>query len=201
MSDTPESSGRRPAWSRLLWFLAIAVMGSGCDLQSKAWAEHTLTDLPGQSMMVADPWLEMSLSYNRGTAFSFIRDLGDARWVFGLISLMVVVLLTVAVMRMFDRRIEVFGLGAIAAGAIGNGADRLLRLTPQGDTGVVDFIKLNYPWGGSWPTFNIADVLVGVGVAALLIAAIQRRRDEAEDGDALTSEAAALARPAGPRAS
>jgi signal peptidase II len=172
-----ERSRKRRVWPRLGWFGAMAVAGGGCDLQTKAWAERTLADLPGQSMAVVDPWLELSLAYNKGTAFSFIPDLGDARWFFGVIALAVVVFLVVGVVRSYQDRLEVLALGVIAGGAIGNGVDRLLRLTPHGDTGVVDFIKVNYPWGGSWPTFNVADVLIAVGVAALLLAALRRRRD------------------------
>ena len=58
---------------------------------------------------------------------------------------------------------------AIAGGALGNGIDRLVRLAPTGGTGVVDFIKINYPWGGSWPNFNVADALLVVGVALMLL--------------------------------
>ena len=45
----------------------------------------------------------------------------------------------------------------------------MFRLAPGGGTGVVDFVRVNYPWGGHWPLFNIADALLVVGVAALLL--------------------------------
>jgi signal peptidase II len=45
----------------------------------------------------------------------------------------------------------------IAAGAIGNAADRLLRGR------VIDFIHLRF-----WPVFNVADVAVVAGVILLL---------------------------------
>lgn len=174
----------------------MAVAGGGCDLQTKAWAERTLVDLPGQSLAVVDPWLELSLAYNKGTAFSFVPDLGDARWIFGVIALAVVVVLVVGVVRSYKNRLEVLALGTIAGGAIGNGVDRLLRLTPHGETGVVDFIKINYPWGGSWPTFNVADVLIAVGVAALLLASFRRRADEPHADSAESAESAGSAAPA-----
>ena len=44
--------------------------------------------------------------------------------------------------------------------------------------GKVDFIKINYPWGGSWPTFNVADVLVFVGVALFVAYALWRRPED-----------------------
>ncbi len=161
----------------LAWFAATSVLGGGCDLQTKAWAERTLAALPGKSMAVIEPWVELSLSYNRGTAFSVVRDLGAARWLFGIVALAVVVMLVVMLVRTRGDRLDALALGAIAGGALGNGIDRIFRLTPDGGTGVVDFVKLNYPWGGSWPVFNVADVLVAVGVAVLLLRRVVRRAD------------------------
>ncbi|MBC8069027.1 MAG: signal peptidase II [Deltaproteobacteria bacterium] len=154
---------------RLAWFTATGLLGGGCDLHTKAWAEHTLAGRPGMSMAVIDPWLELSLSYNRGTAFSVIRDLGAGRWVLGVVALAVVVALVVILVRTRADRVDALALGAIAGGALGNGIDRVFRLAPGGGTGVVDFVKLNYPWGGSWPVFNVADVLVACGVIVLLL--------------------------------
>lgn len=152
-----------------IWFCLAAVLGGGCDLTTKAWAEGNLDTLPGRSMMVFEPWLEFALTYNRGTAFSLVPDLGVARWIFGLVALAVAILLLVIVVRSKASRFDAFAFGTIAGGAIGNGIDRVFNFVPGGGTGVVDFIKLNYPWGGSWPTFNIADVLIAVGVAMLLL--------------------------------
>ena len=83
----------------------------------------------------------------------------------------VVIALFVTVLRKPELRFQALALGVIAGGAIGNGLDRVLR------HGVVDFIKVNYPWGGSWPTFNVADALVFVGVAMLLVYSFVDRGD------------------------
>ena len=145
-------------------FLVAALLGGGCDLSTKAWAEETLRDQPGQTMSVIDPHVDFTLHYNEGTAFSAVQDLGGSvRVAFGVVSLLVVVVLFVVAVRKPEHRIQALALGTIAGGAIGNGLDRILR------TGVVDFIQVNYPWGGSWPVFNVADALVAVGVAVLLI--------------------------------
>ncbi len=155
-------------------FGLVAVVATALDLATKAWAESALSDLPGRSMSVISPWLEFSLSYNQGTAFSVIRDLGSMRWFFGVLS--IVVLAVLCYMAARSRiKMELFALGILAGGAIGNGWDRVMRLAPQGGTGVVDFVKVNYPWGGSWPTFNVADAWLVVGVALLLIMAVRRR--------------------------
>jgi signal peptidase II len=157
------------SWFRpALWFLGIAVAAGGCDLSTKSWAERTLTDAGG-SLAVIDPWLELSLVYNRGTAFSVIPHLGDARWLFAALALAVcTVLFVMAIRRRPVRRLELLALGITAGGALGNGYDRVFRITPAGDTGVVDFIRVNLTSSYSWPTFNVADAWIAIGVALLL---------------------------------
>lgn len=154
------------------WFAIPAVLGTGCDVGTKVWAEESLGDLPNQTMQVFDPWLDFTLHYNPGTAFSFIRDLGASRAIFGAIALILPIGLFFVAMR--RHRWEAISLGLVAAGAIGNGWERLF----QGQ--VVDFIRVNYPWGGSWPVFNVADAWVAIGVAMLLIAGwiVRRGKDQ-----------------------
>lgn len=176
-----EARTQRRYLPRLLIFGLTALAGGGCDLQTKTWAEQTLGALPDRSMMVVDPWLELALAYNKGTAFSFVRDLGDARILFGLIAMLVVVFLLIMALRSRGDTLELLALGTIAGGAIGNGLDRAIHLTPGGGTGVVDFIKFNYPasWpvDGYWPIFNVADVLIAIGVGMLLLYGFIKRKE------------------------
>jgi signal peptidase II len=168
------ASWRRPALS----FLAIAVLAGGCDLSTKSWAEHKL-GAPGATLSVVEPWLELSLVYNRGTAFSLIPHLGDTRWAFALLALVVcAVLFVIAIRRHPVRRLELLALGITAGGALGNGYDRLFRITPAGDTGVVDFIRVNLTSSYSWPTFNVADAWIVIGVALLLWESWRRTEPE-----------------------
>jgi len=83
---------------RAAWFGLACLLGGGCDLQTKAWAEQTLGSARG-SRMIVEPWLELSLAYNRGTAFSFVPDLGATRWIFGVFALAMVVVLLVFALR------------------------------------------------------------------------------------------------------
>ncbi len=159
----------------IAWFVSATAVGCGCDLQSKAWAERTLEGLPSQTMSVVEPWLDLTLAYNRGTAFSVIGDLGSARWIFGVLAVVVVALLVGMLLRSGRDRIDALAMGAVAGGAIGNGVDRVFRGAPGGGTGVVDFLQINYPWGGHWPLFNVADALLAVGVAVLLVRGVLAR--------------------------
>ncbi|AKF06657.1 Lipoprotein signal peptidase [Sandaracinus amylolyticus] len=144
-------------------FLVTAALGSGCDLTTKHWAEETLRDVPGQTLSLIAPHVDLTLRFNEGTAFSVVRDLGAARAVLGGLALVVAIALFVMAIRSPESRMRALALGLVAGGAIGNGLDRITR------SGVVDFVEIHYPWGGSWPAFNVADVLVAVGAALLIL--------------------------------
>lgn len=178
MSGASDGTNIRPkSHVALLWFVVITVLGAALDLATKAWAVDALSDLPGQAMTIAEPWLEMALSYNRGTAFSAIFDLGESVRIFlGLGALLLVVGLGWTVWRNPMTRVEAAAFALLAAGAVGNGYDRVLREAPGGGTGVVDFVKVNYPWGGSWPTFNVADAWLVVGVALIALSWLRQAR-------------------------
>jgi signal peptidase II len=167
-----------PAWRRpAVWFVVTTVLASGCDLSTKTWAQHTL-GRPGEATTVIEPWLELSLAYNRGTAFSVIPHLGDARWFFALLALVVVGLLMAMALRWRPFAVApVLALGIAAGGALGNGWDRAFRTTPAGDTAVIDFIKVNLTSTYSWPTFNLADAWLVIGVAGILLLGF-RAKDE-----------------------
>ncbi len=161
------SSVRRVAISASL-FLCAAILGGGCDRSSKHWAEETLSERPGRSMTIVERTVDFTLAYNEGTAFSVVGDRGWVRALFGALSIAVVIALFVVVIREPELRWRALAFGVIAGGALGNGLDRLRG-------GVVDFIQVHYPWGGSWPIFNVADALVAIGVAMLLLEGLARR--------------------------
>ncbi|MEY3014450.1 MAG: hypothetical protein RIT45_3185 [Pseudomonadota bacterium] len=159
-----------PARSQLPTFLALAVAGAVADLWSKAWAMGFLGGVEGNARMILEPWLEITLRFNRGTAFSAIFDLGETvRVLFGVGAMLVVAAMAWMSTRAETTRLQAAAYGVLAGGAVGNGWDRMFREAPGGGTGVVDFVKLNYPWGGSWPAFNVADALLVVGVGLLLL--------------------------------
>jgi lipoprotein signal peptidase len=153
----------RRKWVPAAVFFGALALGAGCDHSTKAWAESALEDEPNQSVSAIDPYVDLTLRYNEGTAFSFIRDLGTGRVLLGVLSLLLTVVFFVMAVRAPEDRWRSLGFGIIAGGAVGNGIDRVVR------HGVIDFIEVHYPWGGSWPAFNVADALVVIGVAVLII--------------------------------
>ena len=155
----------------LLGFVASGSLA--CDLQTKAWAWENLRGKA--SVSVIDPLFELAFAFNTGSAFSIVRDGAAFRVVFVVVALAAVAwLLWLAATMSTAKRTGFVALGLVAAGALGNLHDRLFRVDELGRHGVVDFMKINYPWGGSWPVFNVADVLLLVGVGLLLIAGFKR---------------------------
>lgn len=168
MSAPPPTAPEPSRRSRLVLALAVMVATLALDLWSKSWAWENLRHQ--KPVMIIDPLLEFSFSFNLGAAFGFLNSVSWSRLFFIVVTLLALVYMAWLAMSLPTRRSYGFvSVGLIAAGASGNLHDRLMRTNEAGDYGVVDFIKINYPWGGSWPTFNVADVLLLLGVATLLL--------------------------------
>lgn len=149
----------------------LAGIGLIADQATKTLALEALEagrriDLPGP--------LYLELAFNPGAAFG----LPIPWWVI----LGITVLVLTLVVRWVSRAttlLEPAALGLLAAGALGNATDRLLRPHPDGlgRGEVVDFIGSTF-----WPTFNVADICISIGFALFVIAAWRQTIDE-EDED------------------
>ena len=133
--------------------VAVAAAVVAADQVTKSWAVHRL----GQGSIHVVWKLDFVLSYNTGSAFGLVQ--GWAPVLAALAVVVVVVLL--ASVRGVRSWAMTLALGLVVGGAVGNLSDRLFR-GHQG--GVVDFVALHF-----WPTFNVADscIVVGVALAAL----------------------------------
>lgn len=143
---TEERILRLHRW-RLVWVTGVVV---AVDLATKALASATLA---GRSIHVIGP-LHLRLGHNPGVAFG----LGDAAptWMILAISSTVAVLLAAAAWR--HHIDSAVAAGLILGGAVANLIDRLEAGT------VVDMFDLRW-----WPTFNVADIGITLGVGLLLL--------------------------------
>lgn len=120
----------------------------------------------GEQWVVIPDFFNLTHVRNPGGAFSFLatssEDLRQAFFL-GTGALAIVLLLA------FFRRLEpgewlsATAIGAVLGGAIGNLTDRIL----YGE--VIDFLDFRLIGGYVWPTFNLADSWIVVGVAILMI--------------------------------
>lgn len=132
---------------------------------------------------VFDGFWSWRYAENRGAAWSMFAKLGDA---FRLPFLVGVALLAVVFILGYVKKLEpgqdllLVALSMVLGGAIGNLVDRV-------NFGyVVDFIVWYYD-GFYWPTFNVADVGISVGVGLILLSSLlemlqKRGEPEAETG-------------------
>lgn len=146
---------RRVAFSFIL-LLVLALVG--CDHATKAAAREALSS-SGPVALVPGV-LELSYTENYDSAFSLTRHLSP-RFKTPLLALgSILGLAGVGVVGWRSRRrgsaTEQIALALVVAGAIGNVVDRWRSGY------VVDFIHLEH-----WPVFNVADVLIVVGVIVL----------------------------------
>ena len=155
-----------------LWWMVLVVVTIVLDQITKIWADGQLTYAQPVHIL---PVLDITLHYNPGAAFSFLRNAGGwQRWFFTVISLGVSAYLLVWLLRLPRAQwLLSLALALVLGGAVGNLIDRV-RLGH-----VIDFISVH--WGSAYfPTFNIADAAITVG-AILLIADTVLNPEKAPD--------------------
>lgn len=131
-------------------------------------------------VIVQDYW-DFQYTENPGAAFGLLAD-GHEDWrvpFFIIVSLIAVVMILYILHGVrWEQQILVWGLSFIASGAVGNFIDRM-RFGY-----VIDFIVWKYTDEYRWPTFNIADALIVVGVSLMAIELIRdafRHHGEGEE--------------------
>ncbi|MEE2786887.1 MAG: signal peptidase II [Myxococcota bacterium] len=164
------------------------------DQASKIWAvkalalpDGTVTEgvnrIPTRVLTVYESWFHFRLTGNRGAAFGIFSWLSDGwRVPFFVVISAVAMVAIIAIYRQSDgQKLMRWALTLILGGAIGNLIDRI-RLGF-----VIDFIDWHYLDVYHWPTFNVADVAISVGVGLLILDMIVNRdrdRDPATEPEA-----------------
>ena len=123
---------------------------------------------------VFESWFQLRYTQNPGAAFSFLAGVhGPWRTLFFHIITIAALIFIFSTYRKLrdDQRWMQISLALLLGGALGNGIDRALR------SYVIDFIAWHIndstwsnPAWRHWPTFNIADCGVSVGLAMLVLA-------------------------------
>ena len=129
-------------------------------------AVGTEIQLRQRSVEVFASWWHYKYVRNSGAAFGLMNDMepGIRRWFFMGISLVAVGLIGMIYRNIDPAQWLLMGsLSLILGGAIGNFIDRI-RLNY-----VIDFIDWHVGDAYHWPTFNIADSAITVGVALLCL--------------------------------
>ncbi|MEO7073546.1 MAG: signal peptidase II [Rhodanobacter sp.] len=143
-------------------WLSLSVVVIALDQLTKWWALHALQP-PGVPHEVIPGFLNWTLAFNRGAAFSFLAGgSGWQRWLFVVLALVISIALVVWLARTLrDDWRNAMPLALIIGGALGNLIDRLHAAQ------VTDFVQVYFrQW--SYPVFNLADSAITVGAVLLL---------------------------------
>jgi len=127
------------------------------DQATKAAARLYIS--PETAMTVIPGFADLRLSFNRGAAFGLLPS-------FAPLFIVMAIVVVYAIWRLrhvgTSRPLSI-GLGLLMGGALGNVIDRIV--TPG--RGVTDFVDLHLGAAAtalSWPTFNLADAALVIGM-------------------------------------
>jgi signal peptidase II len=141
---------------------ALAVLA--LDQASKLWLLFVL-DIRHRGAVRVTPFFDLVLAMNQGISFGWFQNDGQlAQIVLMLIKAAAVIVLAIWMARS-RTAMATIALGLIIGGAIGNAIDRFAY------GAVVDFALFHVQIAGktfNWYVFNLADVAIVAGVAALL---------------------------------
>lgn len=175
-----------PSFAFLFW---VAVISLAADIASKTWAEQNLVGYPG----TVDVWpnhMTFVLARNRGGAWGLLQSTeeGLRRPFFLVVSAAAIAFIMTLYRRLQPRqRALKWGLPLVLGGALGNVYDRIR----YGE--VIDFIDVHMHWGGQvhhWPTFNVADIAICIGVGLMAIDMFSSKRSKSPASADVPSEPA-----------
>jgi signal peptidase II len=113
------------------------------------------------SLITVTPFFNLNHAWNYGVSFSLFAGEGDWRR----LKLIVLALLITALVSYWlartQVRLQALAYGLIIGGALGNICDRMVH------GAVFDFLQFHLA-GFYWPSFNLADSAIFIGVAILL---------------------------------
>ena len=159
-----EGAGGRGLSSRPRAGIIAALIVLALDQATKLWLLHGF-DIGHRGAVEVTPFFDLVLAWNPGISFGWFQS--DSQ--FAQIALMAVKAAAVIVLAIWMARsrtlLATLALGLIIGGAIGNAIDRIAY------GAVVDFALFHAQIAGktyNWYVFNVADVAIVAGVAALL---------------------------------
>jgi signal peptidase II len=165
-------------------FVIVTLLSLAADQATKIWARHSLAVEPnmvthvgaceipddivsgacaGKRSTLIDGFWDWRLSMNPGSAFGLFSSQSGARVLLSLVGIAAVIgMIHMLRKSRDDQRVLHWALALVAGGAIGNLIDRI------GMGYVTDFILWYYKTH-EWPVFNVADVVLVVGVGLMFI--------------------------------
>jgi signal peptidase II len=179
-------------------FVSVTLLGLVFDQVTKWWVVANLRK-DVDEISVIPGLFSLVHRQNPGAAFGLFRDFEYRHWLFLVFTLIAAGVIVDLFRRLPPNdRFMAATLGLILSGAVGNAIDRVAKQT------VTDFLKVytDIPsiagwlqangWPNEWPSFNVADSALVVGVAMYLFHQLflEDRSGQAGTGQAGTGGAA-----------
>jgi signal peptidase II len=145
--------------------------------------------LPGAPWDLIPGYLSLSYVTNSGVAFGFFADVqsGWKPYVLDAMAIIAVAIILIYSMHVSgNRKLLQAALAITMGGILGNLVDRVSHGF------VIDFIDIRIPEVFHWPTFNIADSAITIGIALLLIDTVKSPALEKEKQPVVDSEQSAV---------
>ncbi len=144
---------------KLLKYFSLGFFIFFIDRLSKCIALSWCAQVP----CIISPFLSCALYFNRGISWGVFHSESD--YLFAGVSLIITMITLLIFWYAYCRYMQghsIIGPLCVIVGSFSNLIDRVVY------GGVIDFIVFSYH-GWSWPVFNIADVVIVLGVALMFL--------------------------------
>jgi signal peptidase II len=181
VSAMSEAPSKRRQW---IVFAVVGALSLIADQITKIWARGALPTFghgsgvagackipddiiahmcQGKSVPIVDGYWDWRLSMNPGSAFGLFSSLTVGRILLSIVGIAAVIGMIFMLRKARpDQKVLHWALALVAGGAIGNLVDRIYY-------GVVTDFVLWHAKSHEWPVFNVADVVLVVGVGLMFI--------------------------------
>lgn len=128
-------------------------------------------NVPYRSFIKINDYLSIVNVSNTGTAFSLFQN-NNLFFIFFISAVIIFLLFYIVKNRTEFTNFQIHCLLLILSGGIGNLIDRIFK------GAVVDFIDIGYKEIYRWPSFNVADSCVCIGVFLFIVFCLRGKNDK-----------------------
>ena len=184
-TETSAPTGEQST-AKYVLFSVVTVVFIALDQISKIWIQRNV-ELYKEEIPVIDGFFSIVHAENTGAAFGILNDSPYRMWVFAAFTVVAVVVLFQTLWQLpKDDKLQNVAVALIMSGAIGNAIDRLDKQS------VTDFLKVYVEKGAladflrengfmtQWPSFNIADAAIVVGLGLFFVHFLFFEKDSEE---------------------